>query len=136
MVITHEPTYYNHLDATAFFEEDPIFQKKRDFIRENKMIIFRFHDHWHRTQPDGIALGMTQKLGWKQYEVRPNELLFELPPQTLQSIADYLQPQFKATSVRVIGPRDMEIAKVGLSMGSPGSQAQIRSTLAVKTDKG
>ncbi len=125
MVITHEPTYYNHLDETTFFEQDPIFQKKRDFIRDNNMIVFRFHDHWHRTQPDGILLGMNDRLGWKQYEIRPNDLIFELPTQNLQSIADYLQQRFQATSVRVVGPRDMEVSKVGFSMGSPGSRAQI-----------
>lgn len=125
MVITHEPTYYNHLDETTFFEEDPIFQKKRDFIRDNNMVVFRFHDHLHRTQPDGILLGMNDRLGWKEYEIRPNELIFELPTQSLQSLADYLQKHFKATSVRVVGPKDMEISKVGFSMGSPGSRAQI-----------
>ncbi len=125
MVITHEPTYYNHLDEISFFEEDPVFQKKRDFIRDNKMVVFRFHDHWHRTQPDGILLGMNERLGWKEYEIRPNDLIFELPTQSLQSIADYLQQHFQATSVRVVGPRDMEVSKVGFSMGSPGSQAQI-----------
>lgn len=125
MVITHEPTYYNHLDETTFFEQDPIFQKKRDFIRDNNMIVFRFHDHWHRTQPDGILLGMSERLGWKKYEVRPNDLIFELPSQSLQSLADYLRERFQATSIRVVGPRDMEISKVGFSMGSPGSRAQI-----------
>lgn len=126
MIITHEPTYYNHLDETTFFEQDPVFQKKRDFIRENNMIVFRFHDHWHRTQPDGILLGMTERLGWKDYEVRPNDLVFKLPTQSLQSLADYLRERFQATSIRVVGPRDMQISKVGFSMGSPGSQAQIR----------
>ena len=125
MVITHEPTYYNHLDETAFFEEDPVFQKKRDFIRDNNMIVFRFHDHWHRTQPDGISLGMKERLGWTDYEIRPNDLIFKLPTQSLQALADYLQERFQATSVRVVGPKDMEISKVGFSMGSPGSRAQI-----------
>lgn len=126
MIITHEPTFYNHLDETTFFEEDPIYQKKRDFIRDNNMVVFRFHDHWHRTQPDGILLGMTERLGWKDYEVRPNELLFKLPEQSLSQLADYLQKHFGATSVRVVGPKDMMISQVGFSMGSPGSQSQIR----------
>lgn len=126
MIITHEPTFYNHLDETTFFEEDPVYQKKRDFIRDNNMVVFRFHDHWHRTQPDGILIGMTERLGWKQYEVRPNELLFKLPEQSLSQLADYLQGHFGATSVRVVGPKDMMISQVGFSMGSPGSQSQIR----------
>lgn len=125
MIITHEPTYYNHLDETDFFEQDPVYLKKRDFIRDNNMIVFRFHDHWHRTQPDGILLGMNERLGWKEYEVRPNDLIFELPSQSLQSLADYLRERFLATSIRVVGPKDMEVSKVGFSMGSPGSRAQI-----------
>ncbi|MCB0689153.1 MAG: Nif3-like dinuclear metal center hexameric protein, partial [Saprospiraceae bacterium] len=32
MVITHEPTYYNHLDDPAFFLDDPIYLAKKKFI--------------------------------------------------------------------------------------------------------
>jgi hypothetical protein len=28
LVITHEPTFYNHLDDTAFFADDPVYREK------------------------------------------------------------------------------------------------------------
>ncbi|MCY4204703.1 MAG: Nif3-like dinuclear metal center hexameric protein, partial [Bacteroidetes bacterium] len=27
LIITHEPTYYNHLDETVWLESDPVYQK-------------------------------------------------------------------------------------------------------------
>ncbi len=49
-IITHEPVFYNHLDETEAFENDPVFQEKMKFIKDNNLVIFRFHDHIHRTQ--------------------------------------------------------------------------------------
>src|SRR5215207_6665798 len=50
-VITHEPTFYNHLDETDWLAEDPVYQAKRKFIDEHKLVIWRFHDYWHSHQP-------------------------------------------------------------------------------------
>ena len=49
MVITHEPTYYNHLDQTDQLQGDPVYEAKLALIEEKNMVVFRFHDHWHRS---------------------------------------------------------------------------------------
>src|SRR5262245_58507358 len=36
-VITHEPTFYGHLDATEQLANDPTYQAKAEFIRKNHM---------------------------------------------------------------------------------------------------
>src|SRR5262245_25571406 len=54
-VITHEPTFYNHLDETKNLEDDAVYQAKRRFVRENNMVVFRFHDHAHALQPDPLV---------------------------------------------------------------------------------
>ncbi|MEM9328796.1 MAG: Nif3-like dinuclear metal center hexameric protein, partial [Bacteroidota bacterium] len=43
MIITHEPTFYNHLDETEHLEGDKVFAAKQQFIEDNKMIVWRFH---------------------------------------------------------------------------------------------
>jgi hypothetical protein len=53
-VITHEPTFYNHQDQTATLERDATYQAKQRFIRENQMIVWRFHDHAHMLRPDPL----------------------------------------------------------------------------------
>ena len=125
MVITHEPTFYNHLDKTEQFgENDPVLTAKQKFIEENDMIIWRFHDHWHRTTPDGIYKGMEELLGWTEYK-RGDSYIYELPETTLSQFASDLKEVFQAKSIRVIGPPDMTFHVVGLKVGSPGSMAQI-----------
>ena len=125
MVITHEPTFYNHLDKTEQFgENDPVLTAKQKFIEENDMIIWRFHDHWHRTTPDGIYKGMEELLGWTDYK-RGDSYIYELPETTLSQFASDLKEVFQAKSIRVIGPPDLTFQVVGLKVGSPGSMAQI-----------
>ncbi len=63
-VITHEPTFYSHEDKTDALKNDPTYQFKQKFLNDHDMVVFRFHDHWHAHQPDGIATGMVQALGW------------------------------------------------------------------------
>ncbi len=58
LVITHEPTFYNHLDETTFFVEDPVYLEKLAFIQQHHMVVFRFHDEIHSISPDPIAMGL------------------------------------------------------------------------------
>ncbi|MFN7119068.1 MAG: Nif3-like dinuclear metal center hexameric protein, partial [Saprospiraceae bacterium] len=69
LIITHEPTFYTHLDKTDHYGENAIVAAKQKFIKDNGLIVWRFHDHWHRTEPDGIYKGVVNKLGWQQYEL-------------------------------------------------------------------
>src|ERR1700760_3596593 len=48
MIVTHEPTFWSHLDTTKELEGDPTYEFKRRFIAEHDVAVFRFHDHWHR----------------------------------------------------------------------------------------
>ncbi len=43
---------------------DPVWQAKREFIEKHGMVVWRFHDHWHRRKPDGILAGMVHAMGW------------------------------------------------------------------------
>src|SRR5438093_8089984 len=48
LVITHEPTFYNHLDRPQGMEEhDPGWKEKRDFIENNGMVVRRLQHRWH-----------------------------------------------------------------------------------------
>ena len=58
LIITHEPTFYNHLDETKTLLNDSVYQDKIKFINDHKLIIWRFHDHFHKMRPDGIYAGM------------------------------------------------------------------------------
>jgi putative NIF3 family GTP cyclohydrolase 1 type 2 len=126
MIITHEPTYYNHRDEIEFFKDDPVFEAKKAFIDEHKMIIFRFHDHWHLTKPDGIYEGMLDELGWKSFQDKQGDMVFTLPEQSVGDLARMIKRHFTTPAVRVVGDPDQLFHKVGLSLGAPGSESQIK----------
>src|SRR6201996_9500391 len=78
LIITHEPTFYNHLDQTSSLEQqhDAVLATKQAFIAQHNLVIWRFHDHWHARKPDGILLGMTHALGWEKFQDPQDEHVF------------------------------------------------------------
>jgi putative NIF3 family GTP cyclohydrolase 1 type 2 len=126
LIITHEPIYYNHLDETEFYKNDPVFLEKRQYIREHGLIIWRFHDYIHSMQPDGILEGMVQKLGWKQYQVKDHPEQFVFPSTTLEKWLEPVKNTFPGTPFYVVGDPELVIRNVRLAPGSPGSGIHIQ----------
>src|SRR5436190_8911271 len=46
LVITHEPTFFSHLDDVKTLEQDrdPVYLAKQAFIRDHHLVVWRFHD--------------------------------------------------------------------------------------------
>ena len=122
LVITHEPTFYNHLDATAQLENanDPVYKEKQSFIKEHHLIVWRFHDFWHMRKPDGIRAGMIHALGWEMFQDKKNENVFHLPQTTLKGLAETLKRQLGINALRVVGSPDASVSTLGLSLGFAG----------------
>src|ERR1700744_1208100 len=51
LIVTYDPAFWSTNDSLDRMEGDPIFQLKRDFIRENRLVIFNLHDHWRDRMP-------------------------------------------------------------------------------------
>jgi len=126
LIVTHEPIYYNHLDQTADFQNDPVFQEKQKFIVDHKLVIWRFHDYIHSIKPDGILSGMVMQLGWKNYAATKQLDYFVLPEITLKLLADNLKKIFPKNAFYIVGNPEMKISRVWLAVGAPGSQEHIK----------
>ncbi|MBV9308497.1 MAG: Nif3-like dinuclear metal center hexameric protein [Acidobacteriaceae bacterium] len=128
LVITHEPTFYNHRDTTAELAQanDPVLAAKQDFITKHGLVVWRFHDGWHARKPDGILLGMTRALGWAHYQNPENAHLFQLPETTVGKLADTVQRKLNIQNLRVVGDRNMQLTKVALLPGAAGPAPQMR----------
>ena len=124
LIVTHEPTFYNHLDSRDLIEHDAVYRSKLAFIEKHGLMIFRFHDHWHRTEPDGIYRGMIDELGWKSFQTE-HKMIFEMPLMTLGKMAAQLASHFNSSTVRVLGSADMSIKSVGLCVGAHGAQTEL-----------
>jgi putative NIF3 family GTP cyclohydrolase 1 type 2 len=125
LIIAHEPLYYNHLDATEQFKNDPVFKEKQRYIRDNKLVIWRFHDYIHSMKPDGVELGMVSKLGWKNYTVNGTLDRFLLPETTLNELVKSLKKIFPGYTFYIVGDKEMKLTNVRLAAGAPGSSYHI-----------
>lgn len=134
LLIVHEPLYYNHLDDTIKFQNDPVFLEKKRFITDHNLVIWRFHDYIHTMKPDGIETGMVTKLGWKDYVVKGTTNKFVLPETTLKELLKYLKMIFPKNAFYVIGNPEMKLSNVRLAAGAPGSETHIRLLEDMKVD--
>jgi putative NIF3 family GTP cyclohydrolase 1 type 2 len=122
LVITHEPTFYSHLDKTDLFanENDPVWAEKERFIKEHNMVVFRFHDHWHMHRPDGIMTGVVRSLQWQKFQNATSPSQFTVPEMTVDQLAQQMKQRLGIQVVRVVGSAQMKITKVALAPGAGG----------------
>jgi len=130
LIITHEPTFYDHLDKTEDLEKenDAVLAAKQAFIKEHNLVIWRFHDHWHMRKPDGIQTGMIRALGWEKFQTSGDSRVFVIPETTLGDLVLDIKTRLGIRAMRVIGDPNMKLTKVALAPGAPGFPRQ-RQTL-------
>src|SRR5690349_2823550 len=126
LIITHEPTFYNHLDETAFLKGDPVFEQKVAYIREHHLVIWRFHDQWHWRKPDGVIEGFTQAVGWEKYRRPYEQNAFTLPPTTVRQLAADLQAKLNSRSIRIVGDPLLRVTNVAYLPGASGEAKEIK----------
>ncbi len=106
LIITHEPTFFDHLDKAEQLPEkdnDAVLAAKRLFISQHNLVIWRFHDHWHERTPDGIEAGMVHALGWEKFQDAHNQYLFDIPETPLEKLASDIKRELGIHIVRVVG---------------------------------
>ncbi len=127
LIITHEPTFYNHMDDTTALvgTHNPIYAEKRKYIEDHNLVIWRFHDHIHMMKPDEIIAGVVHRLGWEKYEVKPGISYFVLPETSVRELAATVKKSLGISMLRVIGDPDFKVTKVAFAPGAPGSEVQM-----------
>src|SRR5580704_546775 len=131
-IITHEPTFYSHQDVPEGMDQsDPVWAEKRAYLDQHHLVVWRFHDHWHRMHPDGILAGMVHTLGWEKYQHTDDPHIFTLPETTVAKLAAEVAKQLDAPSLRVVRNPEMKVTNVGLS---PGAAGFVRETHALERD--
>ncbi|HYG75425.1 MAG TPA: Nif3-like dinuclear metal center hexameric protein [Planctomycetota bacterium] len=125
LIICHEPTFYNHKDDLTPLEKDDVQLAKLAYIKEHKLVVFRFHDHWHRMKPDGIMTGVAEALGWQGRARKGEQSVFDIETTTVGELAKLMKEKLKCSAVRVVGDPKMPCAKIALSPGAGATLAQI-----------
>ena len=130
LIITHEPTFFDHLDISDQLPEkdtDPVLAAKRQFIAEHDLVIWRFHDHWHARNPDGIEAGMVHALGWEKFQDANNQYLFTIPEIPLEKLAAEIKRKLGIRIIRVVGDPGLRITKLALAPGAAGLTRQAKA---------
>jgi putative NIF3 family GTP cyclohydrolase 1 type 2 len=124
-IITHEPTFYAHLDTPEGLpNNDPVWSEKRAFIEKHNLVVWRFHDHWHMRHPDGIEAGVVHSLHWEQFQNPQDQYLFVLPQTTVKRLAEEVAERLHSPVVRVVGDPDMKVTQAGVSPGAAGFESE------------
>jgi putative NIF3 family GTP cyclohydrolase 1 type 2 len=126
LVITHEPTFYDHFDKLDELERehDSVTAAKRAFIREHRMVVVRMHDHWHRRHPEPMSTALARRLGWDRYRQGENEFLYRLPETTVADLAAAIRGRLPAPTLRVVGDPGLRVTKIGVVPGAAGFALQ------------
>ena len=117
LIVTHETPVYMHQDDVQPLAKDPTYLAKKQFIEENKAVVFHFHDHWHARRPDGIATGMMRELGWEKNDDPENPRRYTFPGTPLAQFAKDIQTKLNARTVRVVGDPKLAVNRVTASWG-------------------
>jgi len=127
LIVSHEPTFYNHRDENTLFVNDPVYKEKIAYIQDHHLVVWRFHDQWHLRQPEPMTEAFAAAVGWQKYEVQDDPLFFTVPPTTVNELAEYLQQKLHARIVRVIGDPDLRVTGVAYRPGASGEAMQVQA---------
>jgi putative NIF3 family GTP cyclohydrolase 1 type 2 len=124
-VITHEPTFYNHHDDPAGWEDDAVVAAKRKHIADHRMVVYRYHDMPHRIQPDMIVAGVIDQLGWPQPQRNDRGThIVHVRTMTLAALAADVRRKTGGRAARFIGDPSQTCSAVALCVGSPGPRSE------------
>ncbi len=147
-VVTTQPTFYSRADtrqppsgrggrggvaapaAPAITAElppaDPVFAAKNRLIDERKLVVFRLSEHWRLRQPDPLADGIAQAMGWTKYRSLTDPRRFDVPAQMVASLVSAIQKNLGAGGgIRVVGDPQTSVRRIGLLPGSTPVQASL-----------
>lgn len=115
MIVGRESPFWDRGAAREAMANDPTYRAKREFIRDNNLVVWRFFDNWNARTPDGQLAGLARALGWEK-NLSGNGY-FRLAPATLKDTAAQIKRTLKMKSIRIIGDPNTRVTKAALSHG-------------------
>jgi len=135
LFITHEPTFYSHMDDDATAKASEPGQRKVAFLERTGMVVYRCHDVWDIFPELGIVDAWSEFLGLgkpiaraKYYNLHrvPSTTVWELAQRIAQSVAPLGEQ-----SVQLMGKKWQMVHR--LAVGT-GAITQVRSMVELGAD--
>ena len=119
-IIAHEPTFYNHEDATQWLENDEVYQYKAALLKQHNIAVWRNHDYIHSIHPDGVRQGVLDQLGWNRFGSADQEVFNFDKTVNLRALIMELKAKMNIPTLRYIGDLSQPCKKVILLPGAAG----------------
>ena len=134
LIITHEPTFYEHRDDVTGLQDDPVIGAKKTLLQQSGMTVYRYHDHAHCKKPDVIVDGLFKKLGWEISWSSFDQPAVLKTPMTARQMAADIQRKLGIAHVRVAGSLDAPLRSLSPMIGSPGEKWQLSALMRPDVD--
>jgi putative NIF3 family GTP cyclohydrolase 1 type 2 len=148
-IITAEPTFYSRGDspqpaarrggpgagparegapaAMPSAPSDPVFTGKNDLIKKHGLVIWRFSDHWRLREPDPLAQGLSEALGWSKLTTNSDPARVTIPAISLDALAaDVKKKLHLRGGARVVGDPKLSVRRIGLLPGTTPIRAALQ----------
>lgn len=124
MLMTHEPTFYDHLDKEEAREQSEVAREKKQLIEENGLVVVRNHDVWDRFPEVGVPWAWARFLemgdkpvetGWAGYQHR-----YDIEPISLEQLAKRIARKTATigeAGVQMIGDGNQMVSRIGVGTG-------------------
>lgn len=119
LIITHEPTYFTGADRIDWVKDDPVYQRKKALIDDNRISVWRYHDHMHLGNTDLIYAGVLNDLGWTGYMDAsfPSPHCYSIPSTSVAALVGFLKERLGMKVIRIVGDPNMMCRRVGILVG-------------------
>ena len=118
LVVTQEPTFYSANDDPGNRAADPVYLAKKAFLDQQRLVVWRFSDHWNARRPDEAATALAAALGWSGNRIPEAEQVYHVPETTLGALATHVRDRLSIRGgLRMIGQPGMRVRSVFVSPG-------------------
>ncbi len=117
-IVTHEPTFYDHLDTSESRTASATARAKGARIDELGLVIIRLHDCWDSYPEYGIGDATARALGWTEPVSESGiSRVFRIDETTLAGLARHVHQVLGSPNPRIFGDPEAMISTVGLCWG-------------------
>jgi len=128
LLVTHEPTWWDHHDRPGGWRERGPGLEKTKLLQDSGMVVARLHDTWDNWPVHGIRDSLAKGLGFTRFvgedETRWHAT-YEVEPQSLRDFARTVAQKVAPLgedAVQVVGDPEMIVQhpSIGVGCGGPG----------------
>jgi hypothetical protein len=128
LIVTCEPTFYNANDDPGARANDPVYLAKRAFIDSQRLVVWRFSDHWTARNPNEFVSALAGTLGWTERNSADHPSIYQIPGTTLGSLRRHVHSRLKLRGgMRVIGRDNLSVRRVLISPGTTDLNSTVKN---------